>query len=136
MTKWILFVILSAAVLVGCNEEQLMQGDKVVQDVNDIASGTRATLESPVGLMIPPEWKLYGVLGVMLANGIVITWEEWRNRQMKKTTRAIVQGIENTGNPDKSTSEVKANIAAEMMKEGGDKFYARANKIVDRLKIT
>jgi len=135
MIKWILFVILSAAVIVGCNEEQLKQTDKVVQDVNSIASGTQAVLESPVGLMLPPEWKLYGTLGVMLANGLVITWQEWRNRTMKKTTKAIVRGIENTGNPDKATSEVKSNIRAAMIDQGGEKFYARANKIVDTLKM-
>ena len=86
--------------------------------------------------MLPPEWKLYGALGVILANGLVIGWEEWRNRIMKKTTRAIVKGIEHTDNPDKATSEVKSNIAEQMMQEGGQKFYARANKIVDKLKIS
>jgi len=72
----------------------------------------------------------------MLVSGLVLTWQELRNRNMKKTTRAIVKGIENTANPDKATSEVKANIADEMRKQGGDKFYAKANKIVDRLKIS
>lgn len=135
MTKWILFAILSAAMLVGC-DDGFMQADKIVQDVSDIASGAQAILESPAGLMIPPEWKLYGALGVALANGLVITWQGWRNRQMKNTAKAIVQGIERTSDLDKATSEVKSNIAEEMRKLGGDKFYAKANKIVDRLKIS
>lgn len=120
--------------ITGCNEFW-QKGDEIVRDVNDIAGGARALLESPAGRMIPPHWKLYGALGVMLANGLVLTWQEWRNRQMKKTTKAIVQGIERTSNPDKATSEVKSNIKDAMIEQGGVKFYARANKIVDTLKI-
>jgi len=135
MTKWILFVILSAAVLVGC-DDGFTQADKIVQDVNNIASGARAILESPAGLMIPPEWKLYGALGVSLISGLVITWQEWRNRTMKKTAKAIVKGVEKTSNPEKATSEVKSNIAEAMIAQGGQKFYDRANKIVDKLKIS
>jgi len=135
MSKWICLIILSTAVLIGC-EDVLTQADKFAQDVNNIATGTKTVLESPVGLMIPPEWKLYGALGVALANGLVITWQEWRNRTMKKTTRAIVRGIEGSGNPDKATNDLKSNIADEMMRQGGDKFYSKANKIVDKLKIS
>lgn len=137
MTKWIVFVILSAAVLmIGC-EDYWMQGDKIAQDANNIASGAQAVLESPAGALIPPDVKLYGALGIAIVNGLVITWQEWRNRTMKKTTKAIVQGIERTGsNPNPATSEAKSNIRDEMLKQGGEKFYARANKIVDRLKIS
>ncbi len=119
----------------GC-DEFWQKGDEIVTDANAVAGGARAVLESPAGQLIPPNIKLYGFLGIGLINGVVIAWEEWRNRTMKKTTKAIVKGIENTGNPDKVTSEVKSNIAAEMRREGGDRFYARANKIVDRLKIS
>jgi len=70
-------------------------------------------------------------LALSLANG----WQAWRNQIMKKTNKAIVKGIENTKNPDKVVIEVKANIADEMMKAGGQKFYDRANKIVDKAKI-
>lgn len=129
----LLFIL--AGCLAGC-DEFWQKGDEIIQDVNAVAGGARALLESPAEVMIPPEWKLYGVLGVMLANGLVLTWQEWRNIQMKKTTRAIVKGIEQTSNPDKAISEVKANIAEEMQRQGGDRFYARANKIVDKLKIS
>ena len=129
----LLFIL--AGCLAGC-DEFWQKGDEIVQDVNDIAGGARALLESPAGQMLPPNLKLYGALGVILANGLVITWQELRNRTMKKTTKAIVKGIENTENPDKATSEVKANIANEMLKQGGDRFYDKANKIVDKLKIS
>lgn len=131
MSKWICIVIMSAVLFIGCEA-----GDEVIRDVNEVATGVRAVLESPAGQMIPPDWKLYGAVAVALANGIVIGWEELRNRTMKKTTKAIVKGIENTGNPEKSTSEVKSNIAEEMIKQGGERFYAKANKIVDNLKIS
>lgn len=120
--------------IAGC-DEFLQKGDEIVQDVNAVAGGARAVLDSPAGQLIPPDLKLYGLLGIGLINAIVIGWEEWRNNIMKKTTKAIVKGIENTSNPDKATSEVKNNIAHEMMQQGGWKFYAKANKIVDKLKI-
>ncbi|MBA7518480.1 hypothetical protein ES705_10550 [subsurface metagenome] len=130
---WIAVIIV--ACFVGC-DKFWQEGDEIVKDVNAVAGGAQAILESPAGQVIPPEWKLYGALGVILANGLVITWEELRNRMLKKTTKAIVKGIEASDNPDKATSEVKANIADAMMAQGGDKFYDRANKIVDRLKIS
>lgn len=135
MTKWITCIILTLVISAGC-DEFWQRGDEIIQDVNDVAGGARALLESPAGRMIPPDLKLYGLLGIAIVNGAVIGWEEMRNRTMKKTTRAIVKGIENTENPDKATSEVKANIADEMRKQGGDRFYAKANKIVDKIKIS
>ena len=101
-----------------------------------MAAGARAILDSPAGQLIPPDLKIYGLLGIALINAGVVGWEEFRNRTMKKTTKAIVKGIENTANPDIATSDVKTNIANEMRRQGGDKFYAKANKIVDKLKIS
>lgn len=137
MKKVIFFNILIVALLLGC-EDVLQKGDEIVRGLDAAAGGTQAVLESPAGQMIPPDLKLYGLLGIGLANGLVIAWEEWRNKQMKKTTRAIVKGIDRTSNPDLAlaNTEVKANIADEMRRQGGDKFYARANKIVDRLKVS
>lgn len=135
MKKSIFAIILVAVTfLVGC-EEFWQIGDELIQDANAVAAGTEIILESPVGTMIPPAWKFYGAVAVALINGVVITWQELRNRTMKKTTKAIVKGIENAENPDDIT-EVKTHIANEMQKQGGDKFYAKANKIVDRLKIS
>lgn len=135
MRRIILIAIFIVIMSPGCSEIELRRVDELVQDVNTIAQGGQAVLESPAGQMIPPQVKIFGLLGVMLANGLVITWEEWRNRTMKKTTKAIVRGIEDTTNPDKATSEVKGNIREAMLREGGEKFYDRANKIVDKLKI-
>ncbi len=128
-------LILCAGCFAGCDEQSLIKTDKLVQDANAVAGGARALLESPAGQMMPPDWRLYGALGVALTGGLVSAWEEWRNRMLKKTTKAIVKGIEQTDNPQKATSEVKSNIAEQMMQQGGQKFYDRANKIVDRLKI-
>ena len=131
----IILCILTLLALAGC-EDFLRTGDELIADANKVAGGARAILESPAGQMIPPDLKLYGLLGIAIINGVVIGWEEWRNKQMKKTTKAIVKGIEQASNPEKATSEVKVNIAEEMRKQGGDKFYAKANKIVDKLKIS
>lgn len=134
MKKVIYLAILALVTLVGC-EEFLTMGDEIIQDANAVAGGARAILESPAGQLIPPNLKIYGLLGIGLTSVIVNGWQEWRNKTMKKTTRAIVKGIENAKNPDDIT-EVKTHIANEMQKQGGDKFYARANKIVDKLKIS
>lgn len=133
--KWMITIPITIIILIAGCDDFLTTGDEIVRDVNAVAGGARAVLESPAGQLIPPDLKLYGLLGIGLINGIVLGWEEWRNSTMKKTTKAIVKGIEKTGNPDKATSEVKGNIAEEMRNQGGDRFYARANKIVDRLKI-
>jgi len=135
MKTMIYFAILTLLTLSGC-EAFWQTGDAIVRDVNDISGTARALLDSPAGLMIPPSIRLYGEIGVMLASGLILAWQELRNRNMKKTTKAIVKGIEQTDNPDKATSEVKANIADCMRREGGDRFYAKANKIVDKLKIS
>ena len=135
MKKVIYLLILACLTLAGC-EDFWQTGDKIVQDANAIAGGARAVLDSPAGQLIPPDLKIYGLLGIGLINAVVIGWEELRNRTMKKTTKAIVKGIENTANPDIATSDVKANIAHEMLQQGGYKFYAKANKIVDKLKIS
>jgi len=128
-----LIVGLSIGTNLGC-DEFLQKGDEIIHDVNDVAASARVLLDSPAGQLIPPDLKLYGLLGIGLANGLIIGWEEWRNRQMKKTAKAIVKGIEQLDNPDKA-NEIKANITNQMIKQGGQKFYDRANKIVDRLKI-
>ena len=130
---WIAVIIV--ACFVGCNEEQLLQVDEFARDVNEVATGARTILESPAGSLIPTELKIFGVLGIALASGLVNGWQEWRNRNMKKTARAIIKGIEAAESPDEK-SIVKNHIATEMQKQGGDKFYARANKIVDKLKIS
>ena len=132
---WIAMIVVIC--IAGC-EDFWQKGDAIVQDVNNIAGGARAVLESPAGQLIPPDLKVYGLLGIALINAGVIGWEELRNRTMKKTTKAIVQGIEKTSNPDLAlaNTEVKSNIANEMRRMGGDKFYAKANKIVDKLKIS
>jgi len=132
MKKVIYLFILALLTLSGC-EDFYQKGDELIQDANAVAGGVRAIMDSAAGPLIPPDLKVYGLLGIGLINAVVIGWEELRNRTMKKTTKAIVKGIENTANPDKATSEVKANIAEEMRRQGGDKFYAKANKIVDNL---
>lgn len=129
--------------LCSCSELDLLRIDEGVQDVNTIAQGTQAVMDSPAGLLIPPTWKLYGALGVIIANGLIIGWQEWRNRTMKKTAKAIVIGIERSNDKTIENSvgantitTFKANIAKAMLEQGGEKFYGRANKIVDRLKIS
>ncbi len=134
--KRLLYVTVLLLIVSGC-DEFWQKGDAIVQDVNDAAAGARVLLESPAGQLIPPDLKVYGLIAISLINAGVIGWEEMRAKQMKKITKAIVRGLENPrGNPDKVNAEIKSDIKDEMLKQGGDKFYAKANKIVDRLKIS
>lgn len=135
MNKLIFIAVLCLLTFGGC-DDSLTTGDSIAKDANSVSTGAQAVLDSPAGLLIPPNVKYYILLGIGLINGAVFTWQEWRNRTMKKTTRAIVRGIEETDNPEKAVSELKANIAEAMRRQGGDKFYAKANKIVERLKIS
>lgn len=130
---WIAVIVV--ACIAGC-DDFWQKGDQIIEDANNIAGIARAVLESPAGQLIPPDLKVYGLLGIALINAGVIGWEELRNRTMKKTTKAIVKGIEELDNNDSARNDVKSNIADEMRKQGGDKFYAKANKIVDKLKIS
>ncbi|MFZ2148844.1 MAG: hypothetical protein WAV28_16645, partial [Sedimentisphaerales bacterium] len=58
------FLILFAMTLPACDEVSLQKIDKTVQDVNNIAGGARDIIESPAGQMIPPNVKVWGLLGV------------------------------------------------------------------------
>lgn len=130
---WMIYCTALICLGLSCTEQQLRSGDRFAQDANAVGQGIGAVLESPVGLMIPAQVRLIAQLAVGLIGAGVITWQDWRNRQMKRTTRAIVKGIEKQ-NPDKG-SPIKTSIALEMAKPG-QRFYKRANKIVDRLKIS
>jgi len=142
MKKLIFVTILSAALfLTSCDERSLQKVDRFVRDVNNVAAGAEAVIESPAGHAIPPDYRLIGLLILQLINGGVITWEEWRNNNMKKTTKSIVRGIEksDTNNPQLSQQDsianVKDNIRSEMIAQGGHKFFVRADKIIDNLKL-
>lgn len=119
----------------GC-EQQMQQIDKAAEVTKQITIEGEQVLESPVGQYVPPDIKFWVVLGGALASGLANAWQEWRNQNMKKTTKAIVKGIEKAErsetNPPLATAGIKAAIAEEMK---AAKIYDRGNKIVDKLKI-
>ena len=123
---------------VGCNEQQMRQADQIVADVNDIAAGVGAVIQSPAGGMIPPPFKELAALGIMLATGGAATYQTWRKKQMAKTTRAIVRGIETIdrehrqANPNPAR-DIKNAIGVEMAAAG---IKSAGNKIVENLKLS
>lgn len=126
-----ILVILSVP---ACTEQEQEKVDKIAQDVKTVTETGQQLLESPVGQFIPPDVKFWIVLGGALAAGLANGWQSWRSSQMKKTTKAIVAGIEKVGEaatPDNPSSAVKAAIAEQMLKTG---CYETCNKIVDKLK--
>jgi len=135
---WFLSIMVTVMFAVGgCDEEQLGQADKIVTDANDIAAGVQVFLSSPAGAAVPPDWRLYGALGAGVVSIIANGWQQFRNGTMKKTTKAIVKGIEKVerqGNPKPAeTAAVKEAIAKEMITAG---IFDRGNTLVDQLKIS
>lgn len=132
-------VIVSLTMLAIITFAGCLEFDEAVQDVNTVATTAKTVLDSPAGGMIPPDYRLYGVLALNLLTGGAAGYKQWRLSQMGKTTKAIVRGIEaaeaqpgckTTGNPG---NPAKVAIAAEMRKLG---IYDAGNKLVERLKVS
>ena len=131
---WFLSILVTMTIVAaGCEERQLERADVIVGDVNDIVAGVGALLESPAGAMLPPDIKLYAAAAVALASIAVNSWQGIKGNLMKKTTKAIVKGIEladkQKANP---MSKVKKSIQDEMILAG---VFDRGNQIVDKLKL-
>ena len=111
--------------------------DEAVKDVNTVASGAKAILDSPAGQLVPPDIRFYSTLGITAIMAGTAAYKQWRLARMGKTTKAIVRGIEATEKPPgKATgnpSAVKAAIGNEMRKLG---IYDAGNRLVDRLKVS
>lgn len=127
-------LVVSGIFIASCSEEQKQEIDKAAISTKQIAESSEQLLGSPAGEIIPPDIKLWIILGGALASGAANAWQKWRADEMKQTTKAIVKGIEVAeaqNNPQAST--VKSNIKTAMKLTGN---YDRCNKIVDKLKVT
>ena len=137
--KRIATAIILIGIGTGCTEIQRQQADQLVADVNDIAAGAQAVLQSPAGGMIPTPAKEIAGLVIGLAGAGAATWAEWRRKTMAKTSKAIVRGIEQVdrqhkqANPDNPAQAIKAQIAANMKALG---IQDRGDRIVNKLKIS
>jgi len=135
---WFLSIMVTVMFAVGgCDEEQLGQADKIVTDANDIVGLIKEALESPPArAFLPADIQLYGAVGIALASMVLNGWQEVKGSLMKKTTKAIVKGIEKErkacGDPN-PTDPIKNSIKTEMQLAG---IYDRANVLVDKLKIS
>ena len=124
-------------IVVGCQEADRIIADRIIADVNSVASSGQMILESPAGQLVPPDVRLYAALGLNLIMAGAAAYEKWRLHQMTKTAKAIVQGIETAekqqqgdSNPENPT---KTAIATEMRKAH---IYDAGNRLVDRLKLS
>ena len=135
-----IIVILTFAAMLGCDERQLRQADQFVQDANSVVTAVGGVVQSPAGALLPPVFQLYGAAGIALASIIVNGWQQIRGNLMKKTTKAIVKGVDkldkkNNPNPtvgDVVVGDLKKAIGAEMRAAG---IYDRGNQLVDQLKV-
>lgn len=132
--KRLAILAITLIAIAGCDEKQRRQIDQIAMDVNQWTDVGRQVLESPAGRTIPPPIGLIAASVIAVASGAVNGWQKYRGNQMKKTTKAIVRGIEKAekeveGNP---ISLVKQSIAKEMRTA---RIFDQGNKIVDTLKI-
>lgn len=129
-----LSVILTVVTFIGgCTEQQLEKADLVVGDANDIVAGVAALLESPPGRSLPPDLQLYGAAGIAIASIALNSWQKIKGNLMKKTTKAIVKGIElaETEQNPNPTNPVKVAIKTQLQAAG---VYNQADELIRRLK--
>jgi len=94
-------IMLMVILIGGCDEQQLEQIDPIVRDANDIVTAIGELLESPPArAFLPPDIQVYGAVGIALASIAVNGWQKVRGTLMKKTTKAIVRGIEVADKPN------------------------------------
>jgi len=120
--------------VVGCTEEQIKQVDRTVADANDIVAGVAALLETPPArAFIPPDIQLYGAAAIAMTSIVFNGWQKIKGNLMKKTTKAIVRGIEVADKPKSNPmSAVKKSIETQMKLSG---VLDKGNKLVDQLKV-
>lgn len=136
MTRKLFTTIIFMVILfsTGCDETQIRRADRIVDDVNDIVTTGRIVLQSPAGALLPPDLKLYGAAAIAIASIVVNSWQKVRANLMKKTTKAIVRGIESAEQDQEPnpTNKVKEAIGTEMKLAG---IYDQGNQLVDQLKV-
>lgn len=130
--KTVLVVFFMFAMMVGCNEVQRVQADKIIQDTNSVASGVKAVLETPAGGILPAEWKLLALLTITIISAGTNAWQKYRQGQLTTVTKSIVQGIENLEKADATAGTLaKANIETAMQ---ANQVYPAGKIIVTELK--
>ena len=117
----------------GCDEAQLRQADQIVTDANSIVTAAGGLVQSPAGALLPPGFQLYAAAGIAIASIALNSWQKVRANLMKKTTKAIVKGIEAAEKVTKPnpTNPIKAAIAAQMKQAG---IFSQADDLVNQLK--
>ena len=129
-----LAVLISAMFGIGCAEQQLERMDRIVADVNDISATGMVLLQSPAARLLPPDAQLYGAVAVAMASIIVNGWQQIRGNLMKKTTKAIVKGIEASENQVKTNPSNPVKVAiGEQLRAAG--IYDQGDKLIRELKI-
>lgn len=137
MNIWLKSIIIVTILLTvtSCEEQQLERVDKIVTDANSVAAAGGAVLQSPAGALLPPDIRFIGAAALAIASIAFNSWQKVRANLMKKTTKAIVKGIEAAEQVDKPNpaNPVKAAIGDQMRAAG---IYDKGNELVDLLKVS
>lgn len=125
----LLWVILAAALLGGCTDDQLRQVDDLAADVNSVGTAIGELPDGPAGPLIPP-----GVANMLKLTGIAIGaayggWQTFRRKQTEGALASVTKGVERQ--PPEIKANLKGDIKAAMIETGK---YAQQNAIIDKVK--
>jgi hypothetical protein len=138
-------------VAAGCTAGQLAQGDKIVQDVNQVAQGTAGVAHGPAAELIPEAVRIpldligyAGMAGALLWKRIRESKILERSASVTATARAIVQAVEALpADPPDGVPSVqllmKRAVKTQMQAAAAATpalTYAKLNAVVDELKAT
>lgn len=117
--KTIFVAAVLCCMLIGCNEDQLQRTDRLVSDINNVAAGGGAVLESPAGDLLPDPIKQFAILAVLLASGGVNLYQKWRTAGLanKYTSMKSGQAQFKIENPD-AEKQLYALIGSERAARG------------------
>ena len=90
----IVLAIMPMTIFVGCTEKQITEVDRVAGVAQTATQAAQAVLNSPAGQLVPPDYRLYGSLGISAILGVLAFWEEHKRKLYKKATIEIVRGID------------------------------------------
>jgi hypothetical protein len=94
---WLSLVVVSCFVcfsIASCNEQQQLQIDKLANNVQGIAQGTQAVINTPAGDLVSPSTRVAIESVSAIAMGLVIAWRSYRAAQAQTAVKEIVTGIE------------------------------------------
>ena len=111
--------------LAGCTQEHFDTADQVAEVATDIAQGTEAVLDSPVGAMVPqPANGIIRMAGEAVL-GLAGLWFANKARVRGVVLRSVVQAVDSPGD---TKNAVRSNLRAAGIEAEGRKMISEYKK--------